>query len=280
MSKKQFKDTTVGQLLFGAASVINPTLGNVLQGVTSPKEAIEAITKSDAPAEDKVKLQQIIFEQQNKEIEAITSRWQADSMSDSWMSKNVRPLVLVWCIVIFSMAGILDSSRFKLFLSRELKVPVKEIDAIVMGGHGDTMVPLPRFTKVSEKPLLDLVKEGKISSEKLESINQRTRDGGAEIVKYLEKGSAFYAPAASGVEMAAAYLNDEKKLLPCAAYMNGEYGVEKIYAGVPVIIGKNGIEKIEEVELDDKEKTEFNHSIEAVKKLWEAASAIDPDLKR
>ena len=169
---------------------------------------------------------------------------------------------------VVGMAGILDSSRFKLFLSRELNVPVKEIDAIVMGGHGDTMVPLPRFTKVSEKPLLDLVKEGKISSEKLESINQRTRDGGAEIVKYLEKGSAFYAPAASGVEMAAAYLNDEKKLLPCAAYMNGEYGVEKIYAGVPVIIGKNGIEKIEEVELDDNEKAEFNHSIEAVKKLW------------
>jgi malate dehydrogenase len=181
---------------------------------------------------------------------------------------------------VVGMAGILDSSRFKLFLSRELNIPVKEIDAIVMGGHGDTMVPLPRFTKVSEKPLLDLVKEGKISSEKLESINQRTRDGGAEIVKYLEKGSAFYAPAASGVEMAAAYLNDEKKLLPCAAYMNGEYGVEKIYAGVPVIIGKNGIEKIEEVELDDKEKAEFNHSIEAVKKLWEAASAIDPDLKK
>ena len=181
---------------------------------------------------------------------------------------------------VVGMAGILDSSRFKLFLSRELNVPVKEIDAIVMGGHGDTMVPLPRFTKVSEKPLLDLVKEGKISSEKLESINQRTRDGGAEIVKYLEKGSAFYAPAASGVKMAAAYLNDERKLLPCAAYMNGEYGIEKIYAGVPVIIGKNGIEKIEEVELDDKEKAEFNHSIDAVKKLWEAASAIDPDLKR
>ena len=180
---------------------------------------------------------------------------------------------------VVGMAGILDSSRFKLFLSLELSVPVKEIDAMVMGGHGDTMVPLPRFTKVSGKPLLDLVKEGKISSEKLESINQRTRDGFAEIFKYLEKGSAFYAPAASGVEMAAAYLNDEKKLLPCAAYMNGEYGIEKIYAGVPVIIGKNGIEKIEEVELDDKEKVEFNHSIDAVKKLWEAASAIDPDLK-
>ena len=109
MSKKKFKDTTVGQLLFGAASIINPTLGSVLQGVASPKEAIEAITKSDAPAEDKVKLQQIIYDQQNKEIQAITSRWQADSMSDSWMSKNVRPLVLVWCIVVFSFAGILDS---------------------------------------------------------------------------------------------------------------------------------------------------------------------------
>jgi len=109
MSKKKFKDTTVGQLLFGAASVINPTLGSVLQGVASPKEAIEAITKSDAPAEDKVKLQQIIYDQQNKEIQAITSRWQSDSMSDSWMSKNVRPLVLVWCIIVFSFAGILDS---------------------------------------------------------------------------------------------------------------------------------------------------------------------------
>ena len=150
---------------------------------------------------------------------------------------------------------------------------------MVMGGHGDTMVPLPRFTKVSGKPLLDLVKEGKISLEKLESINQRTRDGGAEIVKYLEKGSAYYAPAASGVEMAYAFLNDKKKILPCAAYMNGEYGVDKIYAGVPVVIGKNGIEKIEQIELDEKEKSEFNHSIEAVKKLWDAASAIDPNLK-
>ena len=181
---------------------------------------------------------------------------------------------------VVGMAGILDSSRFKLFLSKELNTPVKEIEAMVMGGHGDTMVPLPRFTKVSGKPLLELINDGKISLEKLESINQRTRDGGAEIVKYLEKGSAFYAPAASGVEMASAYLNNEKKLLPCAAYMNGEYGVEKIYAGVPVIIGKEGIEKIEEIELDDKEKSEFNHSIEAVKKLWEAASAIDPDLKK
>ena len=181
---------------------------------------------------------------------------------------------------VVGMAGILDSSRFKLFLSLELGVPVKEIDAMVMGGHGDTMVPLPRFTKISGKPLLDLVGEGKISEERLESINQRTRDGGAEIVKYLEKGSAFYAPAASGVEMASAYMKDEKKLLPCAAFLNGEYGVKDIYAGVPVIIGKNGIEKIEEIELDEKENDQFHHSIDAVKKLWDAASAIDPDLKK
>jgi len=151
---------------------------------------------------------------------------------------------------------------------------------MVMGGHGDTMVPLPRFTKVSGKALLDLVKEGKISQQRLEEINQRTRDGGAEIVKFLEKGSAFYAPAASGVEMATAYLRDEKKMLPCAAYLNGEYGIKDIYAGVPIIVGKNGVEKIEELNLDEKEKTEFLHSIDAVKKLWEAASKIDPDLNK
>ena len=181
---------------------------------------------------------------------------------------------------VIGMGGALDSSRFKLFLSEEFSVPVKEIEAMVMGGHGDTMVPLPRFTKVSGKPLLDLVKEGKISQKRLEEINQRTRDGGAEIVKFLEKGSAFYAPAASGVEMAKAYLRDEKKMLPCAAYLNGEYGIKDIYAGVPIIVGKNGVEKIEEINLDEKEKSEFLHSIDAVKKLWEAASKIDPDLNK
>ncbi len=181
---------------------------------------------------------------------------------------------------VVGMAGILDTSRFKLFLSLELNVPVKEIDAMVMGGHGDTMVPMPRFTKVSGTPLLDLVKEGKISKERLEEINQRTRDGGAEIVKYLEKGSAFYAPAASGVQMAEAYLNDQKKLLPCAVQLNGEYSVNNVYAGVPVIIGKGGVEKIEEVSLDENEKKEFMHSIDAVKALWEAASKIDPDLSK
>jgi len=181
---------------------------------------------------------------------------------------------------VVGMAGILDSSRFKLFLSLELNVLAKEIEAMVMGGHGDTMVPLPRFTKVLGKPLLDLVKEGKISSEKLEEINQRTRDGGAEIVKYLKKGSAFYAPAASGVQMAEAYLKDEKKLLPCAVQLKGEYGVNNIYAGVPAIIGKGGVEKIKEIDLDEKEKKEFMHSIDAVKKLWEAASVIDADLSK
>ena len=181
---------------------------------------------------------------------------------------------------VVGMAGILDSSRFKLFLSEELNVPVREIDAMVMGGHGDTMVPLPRFTKVSGKPLMDLLKDGKISEEKLESINQRTRDGGAEIVKYLEKGSAFYAPAASGVEMAEAFLKDQKKLLPCAAHLQGEYGINNVYAGVPVIIGKEGVERIDEIDLNENEKTEFNNSVEAVIKLWDAASKIDPDLNK
>ena len=180
---------------------------------------------------------------------------------------------------VVGMAGILDSSRFKLFLSLELNVPVKDIEAMVMGGHGDTMVPLPRFTKVSGKTLLDLVKEGKISEESLENINQRTKDGGAEIVKYLEKGSAFYAPAASGIQMAEAYLKNKKQILPCAVFLNGEYGFKDVYAGVPVVIGKDGVEKIQEIDLDEKERKEFNNSVESVKKLWDAAIAIDPDLK-
>ena len=181
---------------------------------------------------------------------------------------------------VVGMAGILDSSRYKFFLSEELNVPVKNIEALVMGGHGDTMVPLPGFTKINGKKLLDLVNEGIITKERIEEINQRTRDGGAEIVKYLEKGSAYYAPAASGVEMAISYINDEKKLLPCAVYINGEYGVKDIYAGVPVIIGKNGVEKITEINLLSNEKDEFLKSVDAVKKLWEAAIKIDPDLNR
>ena len=181
---------------------------------------------------------------------------------------------------VVGMAGILDSSRYKLFLSEEFDVPVKKIEALVMGGHGDTMVPLPGFTKINGKKLLDIMDEGKITKERIEKINQRTRDGGAEIVKYLESGSAYYAPAASGVEMAISYINDEKKLLPCAVHINGEYGVKNVYAGVPVVIGKNGVEKIEEIKLQSNEKDEFQKSVDAVKKLWEAAIKIDPDLNK
>ena len=180
---------------------------------------------------------------------------------------------------VVGMAGVLDTSRFKLFLSLELKIPVKQIEALVMGGHGDTMVPLPRYTKVSGKSLETLISEGKISKEKLDQIVQRTRDGGAEIIKFLKTGSAYYAPAASGIEMTESYLKDQKKLLPCAAYLNGEYGVKNLYAGVPVIIGSNGVEKIEELKLNDKEKEQFKKSIDAVNNLWMSACKIDPKLK-
>ena len=180
---------------------------------------------------------------------------------------------------VVGMAGVLDTSRFKLFLSLELKVSVKQIEALVMGGHGDTMVPLPRYTKVSGKSLETLISEGKISKEKLDQIVQRTRDGGAEIIKFLKTGSAYYAPAASGVEMAESYLKDQKKLLPCAAYLNGEYGVKNLYAGVPVIIGSNGVEKIKELSLNNEEKKQFKKSIDAVNNLWMSACKIDPKLK-
>ena len=180
---------------------------------------------------------------------------------------------------VIGMAGVLDSSRFKLFLSLELKVPVKQIETLVMGGHGDTMVPLTRYTKVSGKSLETLISEGKISKEKLNQIIQRTRDGGAEIIKFLEKGSAYYAPAASGVEMAESYLKDQKKLLPCAAHLNGEYGVKNLYAGVPVIIGAKGVEKIEELSLNEVEKKQFEKSISAVNNLWLSACKIDPELR-
>ena len=180
---------------------------------------------------------------------------------------------------IVGMAGILDSSRFKYFLSQEFKIPIKKIDSIVLGGHGDTMVPMPNHTLVDGKSLTQLVEEKKITKEKLNSIVERTRKGGAEIVKFLEKGSAFYAPAASGVEMAESYIKDLKKVLPCAAYLNGEYGVKGLYAGVPVEIGKNGVQKIIEIDLSDDEKTQFQHSVEAVEDLFIAAKKIDSTLK-
>ena len=179
---------------------------------------------------------------------------------------------------IVGMAGILDSSRFIYFLSQELKVPVKKIKSFVLGGHGDSMVAMLGATEVDGKKINDLVKEGKISEEKLNQIVDRTKKGGAEIVKYLEKGSAFYAPAASGVEMAESYLKDLKKQHPCAAQLNGEYGFKDIYAGVPIIIGKNGVEKIIELDLSEKEKEAFSLSVKAVQELYKAAQKIDTDL--
>tara|TARA_X000000950_G_scaffold256939_1_gene322836 strand:+ start:557 stop:1516 length:960 start_codon:yes stop_codon:yes gene_type:complete len=179
---------------------------------------------------------------------------------------------------VVGMAGILDSSRFIYFLSQELKVSVKEIKSFVLGGHGDSMVAMLGSTRVEGKKISDLVKDGKISQEKLEQIIERTKKGGAEIVKYLEKGSAFYAPAASGVEMAECYLKDLKKQLPCAAYLNGEYGANKIYAGVPVIIGSGGVEKIVQIELTKEEKLDFVKSINTVNELFLAAQKIDQDL--
>jgi len=181
---------------------------------------------------------------------------------------------------VVGMAGVLDSSRFKYFLSQELKVPVKSIHTLVLGGHGDTMVPMLNHTTVDGKPLKLLVEDKVISEEKLESVVEKTRKGGAEIVKFLGNGSAFYAPAASGVEMAESYLKNLKKTLPCAAYLKGEYGFKDIYAGVPVVIGNEGVNKIIEMKLDEKEKENFAISANAVKELFEAAKKIDPELAK
>ena len=180
---------------------------------------------------------------------------------------------------VVGMAGVLDTSRFKLFLCKELNVSIKEIDSFVLGGHGDTMVPVPNRTTVSGKNLMDLVKEGKLTQDRLDAIIDRTRKGGAEIVKYLEKGSAFYAPAASAIDMAESYLKDLKKTLPCAVYLDGQYGVSDLYAGVPAVIGSNGIENVVELELDSEEKKNFDISIAAVTELLDAAKNIDPSLK-
>ncbi len=179
---------------------------------------------------------------------------------------------------VVGMAGILDSSRFIYFLSQELKLPVNKIKSLVLGGHGDSMVAMTNHTFVDGKSLKKLIEEGKIKKEKLDSLVERTKKGGAEIVKYLEKGSAFYAPAASGVEMAESYLKDLKKELPCAAYLNGEYGVKDLYAGVPVKIGKDGVEKVIEIKLSEEEKKQFDNSINAVQELFDAAKKIDNSL--
>ena len=179
---------------------------------------------------------------------------------------------------VVGMAGILDSSRFIYFLSQELKISVNDIKSFVLGGHGDTMVPMLNSTYVNGKSINELISEGKISKERLDQIVDRTKKGGAEIVKYLEKGSAFYAPAASGVEMAESYLKDLKKQLPCAAYLEGEYGFKDIYAGVPVIIGSKGVEKVVQIRLSEVEKKNFEDSVKSVEELYNAAKKIDSDL--
>jgi len=179
---------------------------------------------------------------------------------------------------VVGMAGILDSSRFIYFLSQELNVSVQKIKSFVLGGHGDSMVAMLESTIIEGKKIQDLIKEGKITQEKIDKIIDRTKKGGAEIVKYLEKGSAFYAPAASGVEMAESYLKDQKKQLPCAVYLDGQYGAKDIYAGVPVIIGKNGVEQVVEIQLSQKEKEDFDNSIKSVQELFDAAKKIDTAL--
>lgn len=175
---------------------------------------------------------------------------------------------------VVGMAGVLDSARFRHFLAEEFKVSIEDVNAFVLGGHGDTMVPLVRYSTVSGIPLPDLIKMGWTTQEKLDAMVQRTRDGGAEIVALLKTGSAFYAPASSAIAMAESYLRDKRRVLPCAAKLNGEYGVKGLYIGVPCIIGKNGVEKIIEIALNAEEQAMFDHSVNAVKGLVEAVDKI------
>ena len=196
---------------------------------------------------------------------------------------------MVWALQKFSglpknkvvgMAGVLDSARFRTFLAEEFNVSVKDVTAFVLGGHGDTMVPSVRYSTVAGIPLPDLVKMKWTTQKKIDQIVQRTRDGGAEIVGLLKTGSAFYAPAASAIEMAEAYLKDQKRVLPCAAHLSGQYGQKDIYVGVPVVIGEKGVERVVEIKLDAKEKTMFTKSVKAVKGLLDACKKIDPKLKK
>jgi malate dehydrogenase len=212
-----------------------------------------------------------------------------DHAPDAFVICITNPLdAMVWALREFSglphdkvcgMAGVLDSARFRHFLADEFNVSVKDVTAFVLGGHGDTMVPLTRYSTVAGIPLPDLVKMGWTSQEKLDAIVQRTRDGGAEIVGLLKTGSAFYAPAASAIEMAEAYLKDQKRLLPCAAHLSGQYGLSDIYVGVPTIIGAGGIERIVEINLDKSEKAMFDKSVDSVRGLVDACKGIDSTLQ-
>ena len=195
--------------------------------------------------------------------------------------------VMVWALqkycglpanMVVGMAGVLDSARFRHFLAEEFKVSVEDVTAFVMGGHGDTMVPLTRYSTVAGIAVPDLVRMGWSTEERIAKIVQRTRDGGAEIVALLKTGSAYYAPATSAIAMAESYLKDKKRVLPCAALLTGQYGVNGTYVGVPVVIGENGVERIAEIELDDDDKAGFRKSVEAVHGLMAAAKVIAPDL--
>jgi len=207
---------------------------------------------------------------------------------DAFVICITNPLdAMVWALQRFSglpankvvgMAGVLDSSRFQHFIADEFNVSIKDVTAFVMGGHGDTMVPLTRYSNVAGVPLTDLVKMGWITKERLEEIVQRTRDGGAEIVGLLKTGSAFYAPAASAIAMAESYLKDQKRVLPCAAYLKGEFGVKGMYVGVPVVLGADGVERVVEVSLNKSEQSMFDKSVGAVDGLVEACKKIAPKL--
>ncbi len=211
-----------------------------------------------------------------------------DHAPDAFVICITNPLdAMVWALREFSglphhmvcgMAGVLDSSRFQHFLADEFKVSIQDVTTFVLGGHGDTMVPLIRYSTVAGIPIPDLIKMGWSTQEKIDEIVQRTRDGGAEIVALLKTGSAYYAPATSAISMAESYLKDKKRLLPCAAYLNGQYGVDDMYVGVPTIIGSGGIERIVEVELQGEEKTGFDNSVDAVKGLIRACKNISPEL--
>jgi len=207
---------------------------------------------------------------------------------DAFVICITNPLdAMVWALREFSglphnkvvgMAGVLDSARFRHFLADEFKVSVKDVNAFVLGGHGDTMVPVIEYSTVAGIPVPDLIAMGWSTKEKIDAIIARTRSGGGEIVGLLKTGSAFYAPATSAIEMADAYLKDKKRILPCAAYLNGEYGVDGLYVGVPVVIGAGGIEKIVEVKLSDEAKANLQVSVDAVKELQVACRAIDGSL--
>jgi len=207
---------------------------------------------------------------------------------DAFVICITNPLdAMVWALQKYSglptnkvcgMAGVLDSSRFCHFIAEELEVSIEDVNAFVLGGHGDTMVPLPRYSTVSGIPLTDLVKMGWLKKDRLDEIIQRTRDGGAEIVGLLKTGSAFYAPATAAIAMAESYLKDKKRVLPCAAYLKGEFEVKNMYVGVPVVIGAEGIERVVEIQLNRTEQNQFNKSVDAVEGLVEACKKIAPKL--